>query len=177
MQNCNKNILVPFSCVPEGLHFFWLRGQLVHYGKQEETLGQLLLRRETCRSLGFRCEAGCLDIFIVCVNWLLSVKANWWATSELWDFGQGKNQEELVETKSWHFPSLKGILVFTEIFTLGKKIKLSSPTNRTNPFYLGSMWQMWIEIMQKSRIDRISVNQTNSAVAMSTLEKINSATT
>lgn len=35
---------------------------------------------------------------------------------------------------------------------------------------------MWIKIMQKSRIDRISVNQINSAVAMSTLEKMNPAT-
>lgn len=35
---------------------------------------------------------------------------------------------------------------------------------------------MWIEITQKSRIDRISVNQINTAVVMSTLEKMNSAT-
>lgn len=71
-RTTTKTFLVPLSRVPESLHFFRLRGQLVHYGKQEETLGQLLLRRETCRSLGFKCEASWLDIFIVCVNWLLS---------------------------------------------------------------------------------------------------------
>lgn len=63
-RTTTKTFFVPFSCVPESLHFFWLRAQLVHYGKQEETLGQLLLRRETCKNLGFKCEN--------CVNWLLS---------------------------------------------------------------------------------------------------------
>lgn len=138
-RTTTKTFFVPFSCVPESLHFFWLRGQLVHYGKQEETLGQLLLRRETCKSLGFKCEK--------CVSWLLSKC-------------RGKLMSYLRIVRYWPGQRSRGRacwnkkLIFSQACYFSQKIfplwkKLSSPTNRTaEKIHLTlEVWQMWIEIM------------------------------
>lgn len=111
-RTSTKTFLVPFSCIPESLHFFRLRGELVHYGKQEETLGQLLLRRETCRSLDFKSGASCLDIFTVCANWLLSK-----CKGKLMGYFmlvRAEIKKSLLKQKADIFPMFKGMLVFTE---------------------------------------------------------------
>lgn len=73
----------------------------------------------------------------------------------------------------------EGILLSTEN-TWFRKIQLSSPTNRAAekfPAYFESLWQVWIEIMQNSRIDRISVSRINIEVTASALEKMQSTAT